>query len=69
MLGVPTGKCEIISSCLKPWNTPLLLCKIKRQYLLTCEVSRYCLLALYGSIIQLVNRVDHYWKNSFLIDK
>ena len=25
------------------------LCKAKRQYLLTCKVSRYCILALHGS--------------------
>ena len=25
-----------------------LICKAKRQYLLTCKVSRYCLLALHG---------------------
>ena len=29
----------------------ILLCKAKRQYLLTCKVSRYCLLALHGSIV------------------
>ena len=28
----------------------VLLCKAKRQYLLTCKVSRYCLLALHGSV-------------------
>ena len=27
--------------------TPAMLCKAKRQYLLTCKVSRYCLLALH----------------------
>ena len=33
-------------------STPLaLLCKAKRQYLLTCEVSRYCLLALHGRAV------------------
>ena len=35
--------------CLKPVITltdTALLCKAKRQYLLTCKVSRYCLLAL-----------------------
>ena len=26
------------------------LCKAKRQYLLTCKVNRYCLLALHGSV-------------------
>ena len=26
------------------------LCKVKRQYLLTCKVSRYCLLTLHGRI-------------------
>ena len=31
-------------------HTLLLLCKGKRQYLLTCKVSTYCLLALHGSI-------------------
>ena len=29
--------------------TAILLCKAKRRYLLTCKVSRYCLLALLGS--------------------
>ena len=29
----------------------ILLCKTNRQYLLTCKVSRYCLLALHGSIV------------------
>ena len=29
----------------------ILPCKTKRQYLLTCKVSRYCLLALHGSIV------------------
>ena len=28
----------------------ILLCKGKKQYLLTCKVSRYCLLPLHGSI-------------------
>ena len=28
---------------------PILLCKDKRQYLLTWKVSRYCLLPLHGS--------------------
>ena len=27
----------------------VLLCKEKRKYLLTCKVSRYCLLALHGT--------------------
>ena len=29
---------------------PILPCKAKRQYLLTCKVSKYCLLALQSSI-------------------
>ena len=29
------------------WATTTPLCKAKRQYLLTCKVSRYCLLALH----------------------
>ena len=33
-------------------------CKAKRQYLLTCKVSRYCLLALHGSIVMLRNPVS-----------
>ena len=32
----------------------ILLCKGKKQYLLTCKVSRYCLLPLQGSIIDLL---------------
>ena len=28
----------------------ILLCKVRRQYLLTCKVSRYCLLSLHSSI-------------------
>ena len=28
-----------------------LLCKAERQYLLTCKVSRYCLLALHGTTV------------------
>ena len=31
-------------------NMAILLCKAKRQYLLTLQVSRYCLLALQSSI-------------------
>ena len=31
--------------------TTTLLCKVKRQHLLTCKVSRYCLLALHGSAV------------------
>ena len=30
--------------------TIILLCKVKRQYLLTLQVSRYCVLALHGRI-------------------
>ena len=33
---------------------PILLCKAKRQYLLTCKVRRYCILALHGSILPLI---------------
>ena len=29
---------------------PAMLCKAKRQYLLTCKVSRYCLLALHDRL-------------------
>ena len=35
-----------------PARESLLLCKDKRQYLPTRKVSRYCLLALHGSIAQ-----------------
>ena len=31
-------------------TTDILLCKAKRQYLLTCKVSRYCILSLQGNI-------------------
>ena len=37
------------------------LCKPKRQYLFTCEVSRYCLLALHGSIVRTI--VDIFQKD------
>ena len=37
---------------------PTLLCKSKRQYLLTCKVSRYCLLVLHGSIVQLFSKMQ-----------
>ena len=40
----------------------LLPCTGKRQYLLTCKVSRYCLLTLHGSIfvlIRCVTRLNH----------
>ena len=33
------------------WSELLLLHKAKRQYMLTCKVSRYCLLALHVSIV------------------
>ena len=36
----------------QPQNCTILLCKVKRQNLLTCKVSRYCLLALNGRIEQ-----------------
>ena len=36
----------------------IMICKAKRQYLLTCKVSRYCLFALRGSVI---NRYHGYW--------
>ena len=39
-------------------ETLRLICKVKRQYLLTCKVSRYCLLALHGST---VNRCRKPW--------
>ena len=32
----------------------ILLCKAKRQYLLTCKVSRYCLLTLHDRIVHIV---------------
>ena len=35
--------------------TSFLLCKVKGQYLLISKVSRYCLLALHGSIVNLFN--------------
>ena len=31
---------------------PALLCKARMQYLLTCKVSRYCILALHGTTAQ-----------------
>ena len=34
-----------------------LQCKAKRQYLLTCKVSRYCLLALHGSTVMLLTSI------------
>ena len=41
-------KIEAKSGKKQMWS--ILLCTAKRQYLLTCKVSRYCLLALNGSI-------------------
>ena len=38
---------------------PALLCKAKMQYLLTLEVSRYCLLALRGSAAVIMNSVEY----------
>ena len=35
-----------------PMHSPMMtVCKVKRQYLPTCKVSRYCLLALRGSMM------------------
>ena len=39
-----------LNMLLSAWGLASLLCKFKRQYPLTCRVSRYCLLALCGSI-------------------
>ena len=36
----------------------MLLCKGKRQYLLTCKVTRYLILVLHGSIAVQINKVD-----------
>ena len=36
----------------------VLLCKAKRQYLLTVQVSRYCLLALQISVVPLVTQAS-----------
>ena len=40
--------CIITESSKRPTFTPI--CKAKRQYLLTLQVSRYCLLAMHGSL-------------------
>ena len=37
----------------------VLLCKAKRQYLLTCKVSRYCLLSLHGRVHAVPANVNH----------
>ena len=34
----------------------ILLCKGKRQYILTCNLSRYCILPLHGSILIISSR-------------
>ena len=45
---VGEGRTVSVSGLVSTDSTPL--CKAKRQYLLTCEVSRYCLLALHGRV-------------------
>ena len=40
-----------------------LLCNDKRQYLLTCKVIRYCLLALHSSTFQYINHAKWHWCN------
>ena len=40
-----------------------MLCKAKRQYLLTCKVSRYCLLALHGTAAAVApSAVTSWWE-------
>ena len=41
---------EMIIVCL---GMAILLCKDKRQYLLTCDVIRYLFLTLHGSIVSI----------------
>ena len=43
----------VAGSYLPLWDTSILLCKGKWQYLITCKVSRYCFFALHSSIIAL----------------
>ena len=44
-----TSESTLIRNNHRTARTPVLLCKAKRQHLLTCNVSRYCLLALHPS--------------------
>ena len=44
-------KTEVAARYLTPRHYAVLPCKAKRQYLLTLQVSRYCLLALQSSVI------------------
>ena len=37
-----------------------LLCKAKREYLLTCKVSRYCLLTSHPKITELIHKVTFF---------
>ena len=46
-----------------------LLCKVKRQYMLTCKVSRYCLLAMYDCSMRVMCPPDpHDWENRQIPD-
>ena len=48
---IQDGPIQVFQKKYKYKNPTLIaLCKAKRQYLFTCKVSRYCLLALHGSI-------------------
>ena len=47
---------------IKQQSMAFLFCKAKRQYLLTCKVSRYCHLALQGRVVacNIIDRVIKY---------
>ena len=51
---ITSGPTSLLVLCW-PSIKSTLLCKDKMQYLLTCKVSRYCLLALHGSQVMAVN--------------
>ena len=47
-----SGLCQKRHDHISTLTRPMLVCKGKRQYLLTCKLSRYCLSALHGIIIR-----------------
>ena len=52
--------CSIPYAMRTSLHTSMLLCKAKRQYSLTCKVSRYCLSTLHDSIVMLPFRTDDF---------
>ena len=47
----PPGEDAALSHHYQTFYRSALLCKTKRQYLLNCKVSKYCLLALHGGVL------------------